>query len=47
MVGPCWGGEVDGLVGRARVEFGEEEGAQVDGASAGDGLEACYLSKIS
>ena len=39
VVGPCWGGEVDGLVIGAEVEFGEEEAAEVDGASAGDGLE--------
>lgn len=32
VVGPCWGGEVDRLVGWARVEFGEEQSAQVDGA---------------
>ena len=47
MVGPSWGGEVDGLVGRTRVEFGEEEGSEVDGAGAGDGLEACGLSSVS
>ena len=39
MVGPCWGGEVDGLVIRAEVEFGEEKTAEVDGAGTGDGLE--------
>lgn len=47
MVGPCWGGEVYGLIGRARVESGEKEGAQVDGAGTGDGLEAYYLSSVS
>ncbi len=43
VVCPCWGGEVDGLIGRAGIEAGEEEGAEVDGAGAGDGLEACDL----
>lgn len=39
VVGPGWGGEVDGLVFGAEVEFGEEKTAEVDGAGAGDGLE--------
>ena len=43
VVGPCGGGEVDGLVGGAGVEAGEEDGAEVDGASAGDGLQAYDL----
>jgi hypothetical protein len=42
VVGPSWGGEVDGLVGGAGVEFGEEYATQVDGAGAGDGLEGYY-----
>lgn len=46
VVGPCWGGEVDGLVVGALVELGEEEAAEVDGAGAGDGLEAGYLEKF-
>lgn len=40
VIGPCWGGEVDGLVVGAHVEFGEEETAEVDGTGARDGLEA-------
>lgn len=43
VVGPGWGGEVDGLVVGAEVEFGEEEAAEVDGAGAGDGLEGGHL----
>lgn len=39
VVGPGWVGEVDGLVVGARVEPGEEEGSEVDGTGAGDGLE--------
>ena len=35
------------MVGRARVEFGEEESSEVDGAGAGDGLEACGLDSVS
>jgi hypothetical protein len=38
MVGPCWGGNVDGRRGFGE-ESGEEEGAEVDCTSAGDGLE--------
>lgn len=43
VVGPCWGGEVDGLVRAARIELGEEKSAQVDSTGARDGLEARYL----
>lgn len=43
VVGPCWVGEVDGLVMRAREEFREEEGSEMEGACAGDGLQSCYL----
>lgn len=46
VVGPCWGGEVDGLVGGAHVEFGEEKGAEVNGAGAGDCLEAGDLRTV-
>lgn len=46
VVGPCWGGEVDGLVGRAGIEAGEEESTEVDGAGAGDSLKACDLERM-
>lgn len=46
VVGPCWGGEVNGLIGRAGIEAGKEEGAEVDGAGAGDCLEACDLENM-
>ena len=45
VVGPCGGGEVDGLVGGAGVEAGQEEGAEVDGAGAGDSLQAYDLER--
>jgi hypothetical protein len=38
VVGPCWRGEVDGRRGFGE-EFGEEEAAEVDCTSTGDGLE--------
>ena len=38
VVRPCWRGEVDGRRGFGE-EFGEEEAAEVDCASTGDGLE--------
>ena len=38
MVGPGWFREVDGLVLRSGVEFCEEQGAEMDGTGAGDGL---------
>jgi len=38
VVGPCWRGEVDGRR-RFGEEFREEETAEVDCASTGDGLE--------
>ena len=42
MVGPCWVAEIDG--GLARVEFREEEGAEMYSSCAGDGLDAaCAL----
>lgn len=47
VVGPCWGGEVDGLIVGTEVEFGEEETAEVDGAGAGDGLEGGDLGVVS
>ena len=43
----CPGGiaQVDGGTGLlVWMEFGEEEGSEMDGAGAGDGLEGCYLS---
>ena len=43
VVGPCWRREVDGLVGWTGVEAGKEEGAQVDGTGAGNGLERYCL----
>lgn len=43
VVGPGRAGEVDLGLGLLRVEFGQEEGAQMDGSSAGDGLEGCDL----
>ena len=43
VVGPCWTGEVDGLGLGARIEFGEEEGAEMHRARAGDSLEGAYL----
>ena len=46
VVGPGGGGEHDGLVGGAWVEAGEEETAEVDGASAGDRLECRYLRGV-
>ncbi len=46
VVGPGRGGEVDGLVVGADVEFGEEETAEVDGAGAGDGLEGGDLEDV-
>ena len=45
VVGPCWGGEINRLAGGAGIEAGEEEGAKVDGAGAGDGLEAYDLGR--
>lgn len=39
MGGPCWRGEVDGLILGAGVEFREKEPAEVDGTGAGYGLE--------
>lgn len=47
VVGPCWGGEVDGLIIGTLEEFGEEEGAEVDGAGARDGLKAGDLRVMS
>ena len=41
VVGPGWVGEVGGAV--LLVEFGEEEGAEVDCAGAGDGLKTGNL----
>ena len=41
MIGPGGVGEVDR--GLLRVEFGEEEAAQVDSASARDGLQGTNL----
>lgn len=46
VVGPCWGGEVNGLIGRAGIEAGKEESAEVDGAGAGDCLKACDLESM-
>lgn len=43
VIGPGGGRDIDGLVGGAGEEFAEEEGAEVDGAGAGDGLQGCYL----
>ena len=43
VVGPCWRGEVDWLVRRAWVEFGEKSAAEVDGSCAGDGLKGDSL----
>ena len=43
VVGPGRVGEVELGAGSLGVEFGEEEGAEVDGAGAGDGLEGAYL----
>lgn len=45
VVGPCRGGEVDGLVRGTRIELGEEKSAQVDSTGAGNGLEACDLAR--
>lgn len=42
----CPGGiaQVDGGTGLlVWMEFGEEQGSEMDGAGAGDGLEGCYL----
>lgn len=36
VIGPCWVGEVNGRF--LRMEFGQEETAQVDGAGSRDGL---------
>lgn len=44
VVGPCWVREVDGWL--VRVEFGEEEAAEVDGAGAGDGLQGADLEVL-
>ena len=43
VVGPGWVGEVDGGLGVRGVEFGEEEGTEMDGSCAGDGLESGHL----
>jgi hypothetical protein len=45
VVGPGWRGEVDGRRGFGE-EFGEEEAAEVDCASTGDGLERDGLRAI-
>ena len=45
VVGPCWRGEVDGGC-RFGEEFRKEEAAEVDCASAGDGLEGDGLLVI-
>lgn len=37
VIGPCWVGQIDGLV--ALVEFGEEESTQMAGTGARDGLD--------
>jgi hypothetical protein len=47
VVCPCWGGEINGLVGGTRVKFGEEEGSEVDGAGAGNSLKADNLRRGS
>ena len=43
VVRPGWVGEVDGLGGRAGIEFREEQGPKVDGAGARDSLEGFDL----
>ena len=45
VIGPGWRGKVDCLRRGAWVEAGEEEGAEVDGTSARDGLEGYDLMK--
>ena len=47
VVRPCWRGKVDRLGGGTGVEAGEEEGAEVDGAGAGDCLEGYCLVEES
>lgn len=43
VVGPCGRAKVDGGGGvDFAIELREEEGAEVDGACAGDGLEGSY-----
>jgi hypothetical protein len=46
VVGPCWRGEVDSRRGFGE-EFGEEEAAEMDCASTGDGLERDGLWEIT
>ena len=43
VIGPGGGGKVDSLRRGTWIEAGEEEGAQVDGTSARDGLEGNHL----
>ena len=45
MIRPCGVGEVDGLGGGAGIEFREEESTEMDGAGAGDSLQAADLVK--
>lgn len=47
MVGPCRVREVGGPLALGLVELGEEEGTQVDGTSARDGLQAGDLCGVS
>ena len=46
MVGPCWGGEVYGLIGGAHIEFGEEESTEMVSTGTGYCLEAGNLISV-
>lgn len=43
VVGPSRVGEVDCLILRAGKELREEEGSEMEGTCAGDGLQSCDL----
>ena len=47
VVGPCGVGKVDCALRLCLVELCEEEGTEVDGAGAGDGLQAGDLGGVS